>query len=156
MGDLGEHWSLCQVWCAESPTPPSLCPQPSSGEGGAAICLCSVPTGVDLHENERGLAERACLGFLGHIPAAFPSKWAPGRRRSPCQSNSLLWNRETKSPLFYFGGVREGVGTPLIQPCSLLTCLSLSPPPGPRMSGAVARARVAKPKPENTRSRAGT
>lgn len=139
MGRWGilENTGVCVRSGVLSPPPALPCaPSPLLGRwGGAAICLRSVPTGVDLHENERGLAGRACLGFLGHIPAAFPSKWAPGRRRSPCQSNSLLWNRETKSPLFYFGGVREGVGTPLIQPCSLLTCLSLSPPPGPPSSG---------------------
>lgn len=107
------------------------------------------------------------LGFLGHRSAAdgFPSKWARSRHGVPCQSNSLLWNREAKSPPSHFGGVREEVGTPLVRPCSLLTCLSLSPRPPDEWSGsgAAARARAraflglpqTKAKQKNKWSRAG-
>lgn len=101
------------------------------------------------------------LGFPGHIPAAFPSKWAPSRHRVPCQSNSLLWNPETKSPPSYFGGVREGVGTPLIQPCSLLTCLSLCPPlllaprPPDEQGCSQGTSGQTGAKPKTTRGRAG-
>lgn len=136
-GVFGKHRSWCQVWWAEPPPRRfPLCPQPRVVEG------CSLPPfcpgwGLICMTISGAWRGGLGLGFPGHIPAApaFPSKWAPSRCRVPCQSNSLLWNRETKSPPSYFGGVREGVGTPLIQPCSLLTCLFVSPPPGPPSSG---------------------
>lgn len=64
-GRILENTGVCVRSGVLSPPPPSLCPQPCSGEGGAALYLRSVPTGVDLHENERGWRGGLVLGSLG-------------------------------------------------------------------------------------------
>lgn len=75
MGDLGEHWGLCQVWCAEPPTRPSLCPQPSSGEGGG-LQFASVLSRLGLICMRMSKAWRGglVLGSLGiFLPLSLPS-----------------------------------------------------------------------------------
>lgn len=128
------------------PNPPSMRPQPRIVQspplcpGWGFICMTT----------SRAWRGGLALGFLGHIPAAFPSKWAPSRCRGPCQSNSLLWNRETKISSVFFrrGQGRSGnPADPTVFPFN---------PPLPlfplRMSGAAARARTSQTeaKPKNT------
>lgn len=120
------------------PNPPSLRPQPRIVQS-PPLCpgwgfICMTRSGAW----RGGLA----LGFLGPIPAAFPSKWAPSRRRSSCQSNSLLWNREMKISSVFFrrGQGRSGnPADPTVFPFN---------PPLPlfplRMSRAAARARTSQ------------
>lgn len=74
MGDLGEHWGLCQVWCAEPPPRPSLCPQPSSGDGGLQFASLLSRLGLICMRMSEAWRGGLVLGSLGiFLPLSLPS-----------------------------------------------------------------------------------